>query len=96
MGAVPSSSLGITSIGCVGLGFVDGFDGTSVPSLGAEGDSIALVSFAILFFFLFASIAVFLNTTHGKRVDRSLISRGVVPTKLLALFCGSGACRCFL
>ena len=96
MGAVPSSSLGITSIGCVGLGFVDGFDGTSVSSLGAEGVSIALVSFAILLLFVFASIAVFLNTTHGKRVDRSSISRGVVPTKLLALFCSSGACRCFL
>ena len=53
MGAVLSSSLGITSIGCVGLGFVDGFDGTSVSSLGAEGDSIALVSFAILFLFSF-------------------------------------------
>ena len=53
MAAVPSSSLGITSIGGVGLGFVDGFDGTSVSSLGAEGVSIALVSFAILFLFSF-------------------------------------------
>ena len=53
VGAVPSSSLGITSIGGVGLGFVGGFDGTSVSSVGAEGVSIALVSFAILFLFSF-------------------------------------------
>ena len=96
MGAVPLSSLGITPIGCVGLGFVGGFDGTFVASLGAGGDSIALVSFAILFLFVCASIAVFLNTTHEKRVDRSSISRGVVPTKLLSLLCGGGSCRCFL
>ena len=95
MGAVPSSSLGITSIGCVGLGFVDGFDGTSVASLGAGGDSIALVSFAILFLFVYALIAVFLNTIYEKRVKRSSISRGIVPTKLLALLCGNGSCRCF-
>ena len=59
MGAVPSSSLGITPIGCVGLGFVGEFDGTSVASLGAGGVSIALVSFAILLLFVSASIAVF-------------------------------------
>ena len=95
MGAVPLSSLGITPIGCVGLGFVGGFDSTFVASPGAGGDSIALVSFAILFLYGCALIAVFFNTTHEKRVNRSSISRGIVPTKLLALLCGNGSCRCF-
>ena len=95
-GAVSSSFLGNYSIDCVGLGFVGRYGGTPAASFGAGGVSIALVSFAILFLFVSASIAVFLNTTHEKRVDRYSISRGVVPTKLLALFCGSGACRCFL
>ena len=67
---VPSSSLGNYSIDCVGLGFVGRYDGTSAASLGAGGVSIALVSFAILILFVSVSIAVFLNTTHEKRVDR--------------------------
>ena len=94
MGAVPLSSLDITPIGCVGLGFVGGFDGTFVASLGAGGVSIALVSFAILFLYVCALIAVFLSTTHEKRVNRSSISH-IMPTKLLATLCGNGSCRCF-